>query len=217
MNDKDKSFARKFFTYAYTAEWQPADISEDKMLHGALSYFSEDQQSQLRQVFQAILRQSDDVLFQTLVYELGCQTQPLGAALPNKNARQLLNYVCDFIFTQDSNVDAQLIIQGNTLRDSDGTLIATLNAELGGKSAMYARRFALSGELAHYVTERVEAAMSEYARAYDDAERFNTNVNQPGRGNAYTWKDRTYPDLPDWLQTGVTLMTKLEGSDEGNV
>lgn len=214
--DTDEA-ARRFFLKAYTSVWDSRELPEDDMLWSALRQLPTSDAVAAREAFKDILKHNDGDIEKALVYDFGCQTKPyaqFGRQFKHANARQMLEYVSDFIDRATSSQPRPLAFDGTAVTETDGTLVATLNGNLGERAAAYGRLFVASKEIADFLEARIEATMTEYDAAFRDAEQFNSNPNEPHRGNVYTWRNRPYPDAPEWVTAGLALIAKIKGVDE---
>ncbi len=217
VNGEADVVARRFFVNAYTSSWVPKELAEDDMLWAALRQMSTSDAVTLRQVFKDTLKTNDADIERALIYDFGCQTKPFvqfGPPFKHANARRMLEYICEFIDRATAAQPRPLVFSGNTMTETDGTLVATLNSSLGERAAAYGRLFVASGEIADFLEAHIEATMNEYEAAFRDAEQFNSNPNVPHRGNVYSWRNKPYPDAPEWVTTGLALIAKIKGVDD---
>lgn len=99
-----------------------------------------------------------------------------------------------------------LTLEGNTLLNSDGIVVATLNPDIGEQAETYGRLFANAGGMA----DLLEAALIKQVNEFDRELKWVQN-SRPASGVSRCGPE--YLKLPIWVQTGLALIARIKGSE----
>ena len=99
-----------------------------------------------------------------------------------------------------------LKIEGNELRESNGTLVAKLSDGLGSRAETYGRLFSYAVEMERLLEQLLSQQVDEFEQQLKSS--FGA---VPFTGVTRCGPDKLYTTLPELVQTGLILIAKIKG------
>lgn len=96
----------------------------------------------------------------------------------------------------------RLEVDSNTLRDRNGVVIPTLNAE-APLAETYIRLLSRAAEMAELLEMALAQQVADFERDVADA--------RGATGSAVTRSGPHFPGLPEWAQKGLAIIGNLKG------
>jgi len=101
-----------------------------------------------------------------------------------------------------------LTIDGTTLKNKDGKIVAEMNGSLDEDVLMsYARAFASSAEMFNVLQAVTLDTVSDFEQQYQSSTEFNDSPIVPTLGPSPV----NIPGMPEWVTNALSLIARIKG------